>query len=212
MGNGILGLLTGVLKARIGRAALPGKIRDLPPILAFVSLVDATVLTPATVHDLYDRLEENGSELVVFDVNRSSEVAPFLKPSENKLLGTLLPSRARPWRLSVVTNAGPETRAVVERVVPAAAAGAAPAATERPLGLEWPGGVFSLSHVALPFAPDDPLFGGVPSKEKGYRIQLGTLGPRGERSVLTVSFDSLMRLTWNPFFPYMEERVKEWAR
>jgi alpha-beta hydrolase superfamily lysophospholipase len=203
--------LTAALRERIGRAESAGRLRELPPILTFVSLVDATVLTPATVRDLYDRLGENGSELVVFDVNRSAEVRPFLKPADEKLLGTLLPSRTRPWRLTVVTNAGPDTRSVVERVVPAGAAPDA-AATERPLGLEWPTGIFSLSHVALPFAPDDPLFGGVPSKEEGYRIQLGTLGPRGERSVLTVSFDSLMRLTWNPFFSYVEERVKEWAR
>lgn len=201
--------LTGRLRERIRRAERSGKLRELPPILTFVSVVDATVLTPATVHDLYDHLGENGSELVVFDVNRSDAVRPFLKPSEERLLETLFPPRARPWRLSVVTNAGAESRSVVERVVPAGTS--ASAATERPLGLEWPDGVFSLSHVALPFAPDDPLFGGVPSHEKGYRIQLGSLGPRGERSVLTVPFDSLMRLTWNPFFPYLEERVKEWA-
>ena len=33
-------------------------------------------------------------------------------------------------------------------------------------------GVFSLSHVALPFPPDDPLYGRTPPDEKG-RLFLG---------------------------------------
>ena len=39
----------------------------------------------------------------------------------------------------------------------------------------------------------------------------GAWSPRGERSVLTVPFDQWMRLSWNPFFPYLEERVAAWA-
>jgi hypothetical protein len=42
-------------------------------------------------------------------------------------------------------------------------------------------------------------------------MRLGRIGPRGERSVLTVPFDQWMRLSWNPFFPYLEERVAAWA-
>ncbi len=199
--------LTEEIRAKMARAAKNGSLPGLPPILAFVSLVDATVRTDSTVRDLCDRLGENGNELVVFDVNRSASIRPFLKRREERVLVGLLPHRSRPYRLSVVTNAGPGTRDVVERVV---AAGSEETAI-RPLGLSWPQDVYSLSHVALPFPPDDPLFGGAPSPEDGYRVRLGTLQPRGERAILAVPVDQLMRLTWNPFFPFLEKRVREWA-
>ena len=41
-------------------------------------------------------------------------------------------------------------------------------------------------------------------------IRLGLLSPRGERAILTVPSDTLMRLTCNPFFSYMEGRVASW--
>jgi hypothetical protein len=36
------------------------------------------------------------------------------------------------------------------------------------------------------------------------------LSPRGERAVLSVPSDTLMRLTCNPFFPYMTDRYAAW--
>ncbi len=196
--------LTEEIRDKVTRSARKGTIGSLPPILAFVSLVDATVTTDATVRDLFDRLAPNGSELVVFDVNRGANVRPFLKRRDESRLDTLLPRHVRAYRLSVVVNAGDGTRDVAERDVPAGTE----TAVVRPLGLSWPREVYSLSHVALPFPPDDPLFGGEPSSEEGFRVQLGTLQPRGERAVLSVPVDQLMRLTWNPFFPYLEERVR----
>ena len=38
-------------------------------------------------------------------------------------------------------------------------------------------------------------------------IRLGVLSPRGERAVLSVQSDTLMRLTCNPFFPYLSARA-----
>ena len=201
--------LTSNLQKRLADLARSGKIRELPPMLTFLSIVDATVLTPATVRELYDRLGENGSELVVFDVNRSSDLRPFIRDVDERLVAELLPPRPRPWQLTVVTNAHPDTEEVVARVVPAGSGSVT--GTESPLGLSWPEGVFSLSHVALPFPPDDPLYGGRPDPEQENGITLGTLDPRGEREVLTVPVAQLMRLTWNPFFTVVEERVRAWA-
>ena len=66
--------------------------------------------------------------------------------------------------------------------------------------------VYSLSHIALPFPADDPLYGRTPS---GLRVlQLGTVAVRGERNTLAVSQDSLDRLTWNPFFDDMAARIE----
>jgi hypothetical protein len=41
-------------------------------------------------------------------------------------------------------------------------------------------------------------------------IRLGLLSPRGERAVFSVPSDTLMRLTCNPFFEYMEGRLTAW--
>jgi hypothetical protein len=39
-------------------------------VLTFLSWVDATVETSATIDRLYGQLENRGNELVIFDVNR----------------------------------------------------------------------------------------------------------------------------------------------
>jgi hypothetical protein len=69
-----------------------------------------------------------------------------------------------------------------------------------------------LSHVALPFRPDDPLYGLEPDMSENYGLRLGLIQLRGERGVLTVSEDDLMRLGSNPFFSYIEERTRQWLR
>ena len=79
----------------------------------------------------------------------------------------------------------------------------------RPLGLSYPRGFYSLSHVALPFPVSDSLYGAEPDPSENFGENLGTLAPRGERNVLIASLDSLMRASSNPFFPYMTERIGE---
>jgi hypothetical protein len=107
-----------------------------------------------------------------------------------------------------VTNAFTGGTEVAERDV-------APNAREiatRNLGLFWPQGVYSLSHVAMPFRPDDPLYGLAPDLSEDYGIRLGLIQLRGERGVLSVSEDDVMRLGSNPFFPYVEERTRRWLQ
>ena len=79
----------------------------------------------------------------------------------------------------------------------------------RPLDLTYPLGVFSLSHVALPFPLEDGLYGLRPDPKDDFGIQLGAVAARGERGALIVSLEFLMRMTSNPFFPYMLERIGE---
>ena len=83
--------------------------------------------------------------------------------------------------------------------------------TRRELGLAWPPEMFSLTHVALPFAPDDPLYGFESSGAIPGLLPLGRLSPRGERDVLTIGADTLMRLSSNPFFPFVAERIGQWV-
>ena len=72
--------------------------------------------------------------------------------------------------------------------------------------MAWPAGLYSLSHVALLFPYDDPLYGGSESAA-GPGIRLGNLALRGERGLLQVSDADMLRLRWNPFYPYLEQRI-----
>jgi len=55
--------------------------------------------------------------------------------------------------------------------------------------------VYSLSHVALPFPVTDGLYGTQPDPAERFGVKLGTVAVRGERTVLIVSPDALMRMT-----------------
>jgi hypothetical protein len=199
--------LTQALNAQTERLAADGRLKELAPVLAFQSLVDATVSTEAIVRRLFDRLPANGSELVLFDINRESTLAPFLTPPEEKLLTDLKARTDLTYRLTAVTNARRDTRDVVAR----SWGPGPPRLAETALGLAWPPDVFSLSHVAIPFPESDDLYGRLAEPPPTFGVRLGRIGPRGERAVLTVPFDQWMRLTWNPFFPYLAERVAAWA-
>ena len=199
--------LTSQLQAEVQKAADTGSIGQLPPILAFQSLTDATVSTPAVIDKLYDKLAANGSELVLFDQNRTTTYAPFLKPPEVDLVSRVSADGSRRYRLTVVTNARPDTSDVVARSYPPAGG----PQQQEPLGLSWPPQVYSLSHIAMPFAPDDALYGLAPDMTVDYGVRLGLLAPRGEGSVLSVPIQDFLRLKSNPFFPYVERRMTEWV-
>jgi len=199
--------LTAAIAAQIERHRGDGRLSGLPPVLTFQSLVDATVSTEAVVHTLYSALPRNGSELVMFDLNRSANLDPFIQPSDRALIATLFDRHAsRDYTLTVLSNVSNQTLDLAEWHV---AAGTTTIDT-RPLGLAWPADVFSLSHIAMPFPPDDPVYG-VAARVPSGPIRLGLLAPRGERSVLTVPVDTLMRVTYNPFFAYLSDRTVAWA-
>ena len=77
----------------------------------------------------------------------------------------------------------------------------------RELGLAWPEQVYSMSHVAIPFSPEDPLYGASPPEPGSDELRLGHLSPRGEKGVLIVPIQQFLRLRFNPFFPYVAERL-----
>jgi len=196
--------LTSVLQRQIARQARAGRLADLPPVLTFQSAIDFTVSTQAVVSALYDRLPANGSELVLYDLNRSARFGALLRPSFDGVLTRLLPVPPRSFRATILTNA-PDRSEMVERVTDAGAL----AERSRELGISYPDDVFSLSHIALPFAPDDPLYGTHPDPTEDFGIRLGTMAKRGERGALIMSLDSLLRMTSNPFFAYQMERIEQ---
>jgi alpha-beta hydrolase superfamily lysophospholipase len=198
-------LLTGALQPRVASLAREGRLADLPPILAFQSVTDFTVSTRAVVDALYAHLPANGSELVLFDLNRTTKFGPLLRPSLEASIATLLPDAPRRFRTAVITNASPGSPEMVERTVDAGAL------TERvtPLSLAYPREVFSLSHIALPFPIDDGLYGMTPDPAEDFGVQLGAIAARGERGTLIISVDALTRMSSNPFFPYVLARIEE---
>jgi alpha-beta hydrolase superfamily lysophospholipase len=197
--------LTTTVARQFARLRSTSKLAAFPEVLAFQSLVDATVSTPAVVDGLFAHVQRLTSELVLFDINRVAGLTPFLRPADETIVASLFAGRKRTYRVSLVTNAAPDTLVVVEQSL---AAGET-TVTQRPLGAAWPEDVFSLSHVAVPFPPDDPLYGR-DSGEASSHIRIGRFSARGERAVLMVPMDVLMRLSHNPFFEYMERRIGEW--
>ena len=75
------------------------------------------------------------------------------------------------------------------------------------LDLSWPQGLFSLSHVSIPFPPDDPVYGGRAHVGDDEAIVLGSVVIRGERNLLQIPDDFFLRLRYNPFFPYLSQRL-----
>jgi hypothetical protein len=134
-------------------------------------------------------------------------VQAFMPPHIDQLYRRLLTLSGRPYGLSVVSNVTDQTAEVGEWRIPAGAT----QPVVRSLGLSWPQGVFSLSHIALPFPVDDPLYGLEPTSDESFGIQLGHLQARGERGVLLVGADDLLRLSSNPFFPFLERKLRQWV-
>jgi hypothetical protein len=190
-------LLTTSNEAEVERLQKAGRLGQLPPILLFTSVVDATVVTSAMVEGLFARLPAGRTdEIVAFDLNDGSQLGPFIRDSEHGRLVALFANPARAFRLTAVMNERPGTMEVVER----SAGPGSSRAEVRPLGLAWPAQVYSLSHLSLPIPPEDPLYG------EGRGI--GAFAPRGEKGVLLVPEDQFMRLNWNPFFPYLRAKLE----
>lgn len=197
--------LTQELQKQIARDSRNNKMAELPPILTFQSVLDSTVSTRAVITALYNHLPANGSEVVLFDLNQAVSFGPLLRNSSYTALSRLLPPPPRNYKTTIVTNVSPETTDTLARTT---AAGQTTETTEL-LGITYLPDIFSLSHVALPFPLSDSLYGRYPEPRDQYGISLGTFAARGERAVLVVGLDSLMRISSNPFFPYMLKRIDD---
>jgi alpha-beta hydrolase superfamily lysophospholipase len=180
--------------------------RPLPPMLIFKSTVDATVSNDAVVDRLLLQLSPQRHELVVFDINRFAANTSLLINDPGPFTARLIADQQLPFTLTLVTNANAGTRTATAHTKPPFAAGASHTVD---LGQDWPVDVFSLSHVALPFPPDDPLYG--QRRPEGSRqIFLGQQALQGERGVLKISGDFLLRLRHNPFYAYQQARILQW--
>ena len=196
--------ITNHIQQRLTALQNTGKLETMPPILAFQSSADATVKPQALINNLLARLPSSTHQLVLYDINRNVDIEDMLVSDPMTVFSPLL-NRADPgFDLTVVTNEREgSNRVVAIRNKPD---------QEGPMTSthisEWPAGIFSLSHVALPFPPDDPVYGG-PGAGESPGIQLGNLDMRGERGVLRITGAGLLRLRWNPFFDHLQSRTLE---
>jgi pimeloyl-ACP methyl ester carboxylesterase len=176
----------------------------LPPLLTLQSVVDATVPPVASLTRVYGRVRRSRDEsgLVLFDANRGAGIGALLVPEADELLALASPDRRFEFRVTLITNAATGTQ--VEAVTrPAGSL----RTTRTPLGLAWPEGVYSLSHVAVPFPPDDPAYG-VGTSPAGPPFPFGDLEIKGERGVFRIPDRLLTRLRYNPFYGVVEGEIR----
>lgn len=198
------------LTRALDRALAAGARRDglagLPPVLAFQSVLDSTTSPRAVVDALFARLPANGSELVLYDANAAAAAAPLLRAGAAAAAARLVPPPPRRWTLTLIGAASAADPAAVAR---RAEAGATEAETA-PLGLPYPAGVVSLSHVAPPFPPWDGLYGNAPLDDpaEDFGVRLGLAPSRGETGTLGAGPELFLRLTWNPFWDDLEARAR----
>jgi len=195
--------LTNAIHKQVGQLVKSGSISGLPPITTFQSLVDATVLTSSIIDVLYSKLSPNKHELVLFDVNRVTANKSFFHIEHRDLLLDLRDTTGLPFDVALITNKNDESR---DMVLKNKKMNSQDISTEA-LDLSWPAGVYSLSHVAIPFSPDDLLYGPVGPDESENHVNIGAFAPRGERRILVIPTELLMRLRYNPFFDYMERKI-----
>jgi alpha-beta hydrolase superfamily lysophospholipase len=199
--------ITNEIRSEIESLGAAGKLNRFPPVLAFQSIVDSTVSTNAVVDGLFAKLPSGGHELVLFDINRLSEVEHVLIKDPKSSIEVWLNDPGLPFAISLVTNASEKSRDIV-------ALHKKPGdytITRKPLDMKWPFNIYSLSHIALPFAINDPLYGMIDSDDSS-KIQLGNMDLRGESGVLQTPAEDMIRLRWNPFYSYLEQSLLEFVR
>lgn len=199
-----MSLLIGEIYEDLDRLKAQGREKELPPILGFQSVVDETVSTVDLVDRLYGVIDDPRSELVLFDINRISFYRAFTRFSPDAVIASLRALGHRNFQTTVITNVTPSSPRV--GAFSWSATGESPEVHE--LKLSWPEEIYSLSHVALPFPPHDPVYGYTDRDRDGRPwVTLGNLAVRGERNVLQVPAGELLRLRANPFYSYLERRI-----
>ncbi|NBC49120.1 MAG: alpha/beta fold hydrolase [Gammaproteobacteria bacterium] len=192
--------------ARVRELSANGPIRDFPATLVLLSVVDATVSPEAAVDNLLGRLAPGRHGLLLYDINRRAVTSTLLISERAALAERLLEDPTLPFELTLITNAGPDTREVVALRKPPLST--EPTRTDK-IPEPWPADALSLSHVDLPFPIDDPLYGRYPPPDTD-QVFLGQLAIRGERGVFKVPAQWLLRLRHNPFYDYQAQRMLDW--
>lgn len=200
--------LTGSVARRVAGRARAGTLGDFPPTLVFKSNADATVTNEAVVGRLLGQLDAHRNELVLFDVNRLAVKSVLQIYDRGALTTSVVGDPGLPFTVTLVTNENADSLAVeARRQLPYSGR----ISSTEPLAASWPATVISLSHVALPIPPDDPLYGQRPP-DNDQALFLGEMAIRGERGMFALSSDWLLRMRHNPFYGYLEQTAIGWTK
>ncbi len=192
---------TRALQRALADAEANDRLAKLPPVVAWQSAVDATVGSDGVVDRLFARLHDPAHRLVLFDMNRASVLRSVASRAPRELIQRVI-DMPRGFMLDIVSNGDrPDAKVAVHRLTPDGMR------SVRETGLDWPSDLVSLSHVALPFPADDPVYGFVPGSGRGGVASIGSWLLRGENGAITLSLGSLTRLRSNPFWLLIEEDV-----
>lgn len=172
-------------------------------MIAFQSAIDSTVVVPRLVTELFDRVGTDRSELVLFDVNRAGWLENLVNLGFERKVEPLLRNSSDGYTLTLVTNESADSVRVVAKTRRHGAW------TTNVIGASWPPAVFSLSHVAVPFPEEDPVYG-TAEATKRTGLPLGSLSVHGESGVLRISDSQVLRLRHNPFFGFTADHALEW--
>jgi alpha-beta hydrolase superfamily lysophospholipase len=185
----------------------PIEAAKLPPILTFQSVVDNTVSARAIVTNLYDKLPANGSELVVYDINRNSTLLHLMKDLPGGPADYFESAAPLNFGVTILRN---RNRYSLEVDSWTLAAGQNIPVADR-TNFNWPRGIYSLSHIAVPFRADDQVYGdGSGRNDNNPGVVFGALAPRGEQGVLLLTSDYFLRTRYNPFFGFQASYLTEW--
>jgi hypothetical protein len=152
------------------------------------------------VNGLLSLLPAGGHELFVFDINRREMLEGLVAPGPLESLERLREAPDLTFGITIIGNRPDGSGAVAAFVRRQGER----AFARRDLPLEWPAGVFSVGHVALPFPPDDPVYG---LTRKPGEFNLGAIAARGESGALLVSLGAFARIRSNPFFDVIREKI-----
>jgi hypothetical protein len=192
---------TRALHRALAQAERDGRLSQLPAVVAWQSVVDSTVGSVGVADRLFARLRDPKHRLVIFDLNRMPEFRGVARPAARALIERLERGQ-RGYTLDIVSNADATgARIGVVRLAPDGGR------EVRDTALDWPGSLVSLGHVALPFPPDDSVYGFVPGSGRDGIPSIGSWLLRGESGAITLSLGSLTRLRSNPFWPLIDADV-----
>ena len=168
---------------------------QLPPVYAYTSIEDATVDATELFGVLRDMGNQEG-EVTIFDANRKYNA--FYKPKVKEVnFERGIRESGVMSDIVIVSNLKSKTDDV--SVVRISDGRITDESGENKL--KWSEFTFSLAHISLPISPENPVY--------GRGTLLGELSIKGEKGIVVVPSDMLIRLRYNEFFDYVEKSIEE---
>lgn len=189
------------------RLSDPAKAARMPPVLTFQSVVDNTINARAIVTNLYEKLPANGSELLVYDINRNSTLLHLMRERPEHPADYFQSKAPLTYGVTVAANRSESAMEIDALKLAAEQTEIAVEATN----FSWPEKFYSLSHIAIPFRADDMVYGdGITPNPHNPGIVIGALAPHGEKGILLLTPDYFLRTKYNPFYELQARMLVGW--